>query len=38
MKLKIKIKLKSKVFFIIKEQPSSIVIEVQEPQSVRLAS
>jgi hypothetical protein len=39
MKLKIKIKLKSKVFFTIKDlQPSPNVIEVQEPQLVRLAS
>ncbi len=39
MKLKIKIKLKSKVFFTIKDlRPASNVIEVQDPQSVRLAS
>lgn len=38
MKLKIKIKLKSKVFFSVKEQPSSTLIEINDPQSVRLAS
>jgi hypothetical protein len=38
MKLKIKIKLKSKVFFSVKEQPSSTLIEINDPQSIRLAS
>jgi len=38
MKLKIKIKLKSKVFFSVKEQPTINIIEIEDSQSVRLAS